>query len=56
MDGADDRVVPPKAAEDLYGRFGKKHIHCLVEGAGHNLPQEKPEIFGKAILSLMSGI
>jgi pimeloyl-ACP methyl ester carboxylesterase len=53
FDGADDGVNPalPAAAQALH--FAGPRDHRVVEGAGHNVPQEVPEIFAKAVLELV---
>jgi len=48
--GADDGVDPPHAPSP---RFRDLRVHQLVPGAGHNLPQEAPEVFGEAVLRLL---
>ncbi len=53
FDGADDGVNPalPAVAQALY--FAGPRDHRVVAGAGHNVPQEVPEIFAKAVLELV---
>jgi pimeloyl-ACP methyl ester carboxylesterase len=53
FDGADDGVNPalPAAAQALH--FAGPRDHRVVKGAGHNVPQEVPEIFAKAVLELV---
>lgn len=58
LDGADDGVVPSGGgvgggSANLKRRFTGRHEHRIVEGAGHNLPQEKPEAFADAVLRAM---
>lgn len=55
FDGADDGVRPPAAASAHAHRFTGPREHRLVPGAGHNLPQEKPEVFAQAVLALVGG-
>ena len=52
LHGADDGVTPP-AAPEKHARFfrGPYERHVLA-GVGHNLPQEAPEKFAAAVLSL----
>ncbi|MGG5808617.1 alpha/beta fold hydrolase [Falsiroseomonas sp. CW058] len=54
LDGADDGVSPPAGAADR-GRFGGPYEYRLVPGAGHNLPQEAPESFARAMLDVAGG-
>ena len=35
-------------------QFIGSHEHRTVPGAGHNLPQEKPQAFAAAVLDLMA--
>ncbi len=53
FDGEDDGVRPPARAEAAAARFTGPRSHRIVAGAGHNLPQEKPEIFADAVLELL---
>jgi len=58
LDGADDGVVPSGGAvgggsANLKRHFTGRHEHRIVEGAGHNLPQEKPQAFAEAVLRAM---
>ncbi|HZJ56211.1 MAG TPA: alpha/beta hydrolase [Myxococcaceae bacterium] len=48
--GADDGVDPPSPPSP---RFRDLRAHQVVPGAGHNLPQEAPEAFAGAVLSLL---
>jgi pimeloyl-ACP methyl ester carboxylesterase len=52
FDGADDGVRPPAQASAAAHRFTGPREHRIVPGAGHNLPQEKPEVFAQAVLEL----
>ena len=51
LHGADDGVAPPKPTPDL-SRFTALQRHTIVDGAGHNLPQETPSPVIQAILDL----
>lgn len=53
FDGADDGVRPPAEANAAAHRFTGPRSHRIVPGAGHNLPQEKPECFADAVLELV---
>ncbi|MGK9236518.1 alpha/beta hydrolase [Inquilinus limosus] len=53
LDGDVDGVDPPGAADHLAGRFTGRHEHRVVTpGIGHNLPQEAPEAFAEAMLTV----
>ena len=54
FDGADDGVRPPAAAAQHARLFTGSRSHFVVPGAGHNLPQEKPQVFADAVLELMA--
>jgi pimeloyl-ACP methyl ester carboxylesterase len=47
LDGEGDGVAAPK--------FTGHRIHRLVPRAGHNLPQEEPEVFARAVTELIGG-
>lgn len=53
FDGADDGVRPPSPASAHAHRFTGPREHRVVAGAGHNLPQEKPDVFAQAVLELV---
>ncbi|WP_431097031.1 alpha/beta fold hydrolase [Polaromonas aquatica] len=53
FDGADDGVRPPAAASQHAHLFTGPRSHRIVPGAGHNLPQEKPQLFADAVLELV---
>ena len=55
FDGADDGVNPAKAALAEAHQFSGRRDHRVLEGAGHNLPQEKPHVFANAVLELVCG-
>lgn len=50
LDGDADGVAAGTAGHAR--RFTGRHEHRVVPGVGHNLPQEAPEAFAKAILDL----
>ena len=54
FDGADDGVRPVAAAAQHARYFTGPRSHRAVPGAGHNLPQEKPQIFADAVLELVA--
>lgn len=53
FDGADDGVRPPAAAAQHARFFTGPRSHRIVPGAGHNLPQEKPQVFADAVFELV---
>ena len=53
FDGADDGVRPPAGAAQHAHFFTGTRSHRIVPNAGHNLPQEKPEVFADAVLELV---
>ena len=54
FDGADDGVRPPADASRHASRFTGPRSHRIVPGAGHNLPQEMPQVFADAVLELVA--
>ncbi|MCU1323066.1 MAG: alpha/beta hydrolase fold family protein [Acidobacteriaceae bacterium] len=50
LDGADDGVVLPTDGSAYAAKFPERHVHRIVPGAGHNLPQEAPVAFADAVL------
>ena len=52
LDGDADGVQPPGARETSAQRFSGRHENRIVPNAGHNLPQEAPEAFAKAVLDV----
>jgi len=53
LDGADDGVRPAEDQSVHAGHFSGPRSHRILSGAGHNLPQEAPEEFAKAVLELV---
>ncbi len=53
FDGSDDGVRPPAAAAQHARLFTGPRSHRIVPGAGHNLPQEKPQLFADAVFELV---
>ena len=53
FDGVDDGVRPPAPASAHAPQFSGSRSHWLVPGAGHNLPQEKPQVFANAVWELV---
>ena len=54
FDGEDDGVRPPADASQHADRFTGPRSHRIVPGAGHNLPQEKPQLFADAVMELVA--
>ena len=52
LHGAEDGVAPPQGSENTT-RFERLLRREVVSGAGHNLPQETPEPFIRAVLDLL---
>ena len=52
LHGADDGVANP-VKPDHAGRFTGPYREETVPGAGHNLPQERPDIFAQAVPGLV---
>jgi pimeloyl-ACP methyl ester carboxylesterase len=50
LDGGADGNFPATDGRGYAQHFTGIHRHHVVQGAGHNLPQEKPEAFADAIL------
>jgi len=53
FDGADDGVRPPADAAQHAAHFSGWRSHRLVPGVGHNLPQERPQVFADAVIELV---
>lgn len=54
LDGGADGVVPATDGRSAATRFTGRRIHRVVEGAGHNLPQEAPGPFVDSVLELVA--
>ena len=54
FDGADDGVMAIGGTTAHARHFTGPHQHRVVPGAGHNLPQEKPQAFADAVLELVT--
>jgi pimeloyl-ACP methyl ester carboxylesterase len=53
LDGDADGVMPPGGTAHHASRFTGRHEHRVVTpGIGHNLPQEAPEAFAEAMLTV----
>jgi pimeloyl-ACP methyl ester carboxylesterase len=53
LDGTADGVMPPDDTAHGGSRFTGRCEHRLVDGVGHNLPQEAPEAFAAAVLTVV---
>jgi pimeloyl-ACP methyl ester carboxylesterase len=49
LDGDADGVAPATDGAAYAKKFTGKYNHLIIKGAGHNLPQERPEAFANAI-------
>ena len=56
FDGSDDGVRSPAPAAHDAGRFTGTRSHRLVQGVGHNMPQEVPHVFADAVLELVQSL
>ncbi|KAI7767216.1 hypothetical protein LZL87_009618 [Fusarium oxysporum] len=54
LDGLADGNFPPTNGSSSAKYFSGPRVHHQVPGAGHNLPQEKPEAFVNAVLEVTS--
>lgn len=52
LDGEHDGVLPASDGASYADNFSGKHIHRIVLGAGHNLPQEAPRDFAAAVIDV----
>ncbi len=53
MCGSDDPLVNPEGAAEVAAKSGGRHL--VVNGAGHSIPVEAPELFLKTISKFLSG-
>jgi pimeloyl-ACP methyl ester carboxylesterase len=51
--GADDGVTPVPHDDSHAAHFSGPYERQVIAGAGHNLPQEKPDEVGAALLRLL---
>jgi pimeloyl-ACP methyl ester carboxylesterase len=51
--GSDDGVEPPPPEDVDRPLFLARYERRMIDAAGHNLPQEKPEAFASALLRLV---
>ncbi|MDP3658603.1 alpha/beta fold hydrolase [Phenylobacterium sp.] len=52
LHGAGDGVGPPAAVDAALKRFTGPYERRLLDGVGHNIPQEAPRAFAEAVLAL----
>lgn len=53
MDGDSDGVVPATDGKAYASKFSGPRAHRIIKGAGHNLPQEAPQEFSAAVMTLL---
>jgi pimeloyl-ACP methyl ester carboxylesterase len=53
LDGDADGVLPASDGRASAAKFTGRRIHRVVTGAGHNVPQEAPEVFAAAVMELV---
>lgn len=53
LDGDADGVLPAGDGRASAAKFTGRRIHRVVQGAGHNVPQEAPEAFANAVMELV---
>jgi pimeloyl-ACP methyl ester carboxylesterase len=54
LDGDSDGVAPATDGSADAEKFSGKRTHLIVEGVGHNLPQEAPHAFTEAVVKVDS--
>ncbi|WP_430641826.1 alpha/beta fold hydrolase [Bradyrhizobium macuxiense] len=55
LDGADDWVTAPRGGSASAAKFTNRRAYRVIPDAGHNLPQEAPEVFTAAVMELIKG-
>jgi pimeloyl-ACP methyl ester carboxylesterase len=55
LQGEADGVLPPELSDRHAGFFTGPYQRHLLPRIGHNPPQEAPQAFADAVLSLVSG-
>jgi pimeloyl-ACP methyl ester carboxylesterase len=53
VDGDADGVTPATDGTAIATKFTNRRSHRVVPRAGHNLPQEEPEAFARAVMELV---
>lgn len=54
LDGDSDGVAPASDGTSYASKFAGKRTHRIIQGVGHNLPQEAPQAFADAIVEVDS--
>jgi pimeloyl-ACP methyl ester carboxylesterase len=54
LDGKADGVVPATDGTATASKFTGRRVHRVIDGAGHNLPEEAPTEFGDAVSALVA--
>ena len=52
LDGDADGVAPASDGTSYAAKFSGRREHRIIPGAGHNLPQEAPHAFAKAVVDV----
>ena len=52
LDGDADGVAPATDGTAYAGKFSGKRLHRIIKGVGHNLPQEAPRDFTRAVMDV----
>jgi pimeloyl-ACP methyl ester carboxylesterase len=52
LDGDSDGVTPATDGAAYRNKFSGHYRHRIIEGAGHNLPQEAPQAFADAVMEV----
>ena len=52
LDGGSDGVTPATDGAAYRNKFSSHYTHRIIEGAGHNLPQEAPQAFADAVMEV----
>ncbi len=55
LDGKADGVIPATDGQAQASKISGPRTHRIIDGAGHNLPEEAPRAFADAVLDLLSG-
>jgi pimeloyl-ACP methyl ester carboxylesterase len=53
LDGDGDGVIPATDGTAMAAKFTNRRAHRVIPRAGHNLPQEEPEAFARAVMELV---
>ncbi|MFJ4844710.1 alpha/beta fold hydrolase [Streptomyces sp. NPDC088733] len=52
LDGAEDPFTPPGNGASYRAKFTGPYAHRTLDGIGHNLPQEAPAAFARAVMDV----